>query len=141
MSLTKLSTKWPPFWPLPHVGASAAAGPCTPWDRDVPSCSGWPGLRSGHLCLRNTACGAHPNSLTLRPGSTTVTGSGMLISAWLWPGQGQSALCTSVFYMVRGTQKKLVSPAEDRMVLILNFTNYLFSAAFLDHLLAGRELL
>lgn len=43
--------------------------------------------------------------------------------------------------MVRGTQKKLVSLAEDRMVLISDFTDHLFSVAFLGHLLAGRVLL
>lgn len=44
--------------------------------------------------------------------------------------------------MVRGTQKKLISLAEDRMVLFLNFINHLFSVGFFfDHLLAGRSLL
>lgn len=34
-----------------------------------------------------------------------------------------------------------MSLAEDKMVLILNFTNHLFSVAFFDHSLAGRALL
>lgn len=34
-----------------------------------------------------------------------------------------------------------MSLAEDKLVLILNFTNHLFSVAFFDHLLAGRALL
>lgn len=85
---------------------------------------------SGHLCLRSTGRGGHPNSLALRPEGTMGKGSGMLLSAWLWPGEGRSALCSSVFYMVGGTQKKWVPLAEVTMVLILNFTNHLFSAAF-----------
>lgn len=60
------------------------------------------------------------------PGCSALPGSDL--------GEGQFALRSSAL----GTERERVSPAEGRMVLILNFINRLFLDPLLDYLLPGR---